>query len=198
MVIAEPRPSELQGNVLRGYRSALRVVRYLMLEVTDAQAARNFLRVAADGGNADVPAIASDETWGTPPPSCFNVAFTYTGLAALGVPAEDLATFPREFVEGMAARALKIGDFGDGAPAHWPAPFDRPERIHVVASIYAIDEEQSDADGIFILDAIQRQVERAFTLLGVRDGRAFAGDKSISDFATASRSRDSVRRSTTK
>ena len=117
------------------------------------------------------------------------------GCARSGRLTESLATFPTEFVEGMTKRALKLGDFGSSAPANWPAPFDKPARVHIVASIYA-DEAQH-------LDRVQAQVARAFTVIGIRDGRSLADSKvffgyidSISQprFEGMSRSRSDQRR----
>jgi Dyp-type peroxidase family len=48
-----------------------------------------------------------------------NIAFSYTGLRALGVHEHTLATFPEPFRDGMAARAATLGDVGEGAPDHW-------------------------------------------------------------------------------
>ncbi|WP_114227050.1 MULTISPECIES: Dyp-type peroxidase [Sphingomonas] len=159
-------PRDIQGNVLRGYRSNLRFVRHLMLEVTDRAAARQFLKVAAEGGSEAVPAITTDEPWTTPPPYCFNLAVTFPGLQALGTPAASLASFPLEFAQGMAGRAALLSDTGAGAPANWPAPFDQPERIHLVATVYAPDD-------VATLDAVEAQVAWAFTVLGARDGAGF-------------------------
>ncbi len=41
-----------------------------------------------------------------------TLAFTWTGLRALGVPEDSLASFPDEFREGMASRADILGDTG--------------------------------------------------------------------------------------
>ena len=153
--------SDIQGNILRGYRRNF--VRHLVLEVSDRTAARAFLAAAVDGTGADVPAITRDVTWSIRPEVCFNIGITFQGLRALGTPAEHLATFPTEFVQGMTARAMKIGDFGDSAPETWPAPFDRPERVHLIASVHSDTEAP--------LDRAQEQVARAFTVLGVRNGR---------------------------
>jgi deferrochelatase/peroxidase EfeB len=71
----------------------------------------------------------------------------------------------------MTARALKLGDIGDGAPRFWPAPFDQPRDIHLIVSIHARD--------VADLDRVQRealQSARTFRLLGVRDGFNFHGD----------------------
>ena len=174
-MIAGLDPSSIQGNVLRGYRSNLRFVRHLMLEVTDLGAARRFLATAATGGSAEVQAITTDEPWTEKQHLCFNVAITFAGLRALGVPASSLASFPLEYAEGMTARAELLSDTGASAPANWPAPFDKPDRIHVIASIYA--SEDSDSDGSSLLDAVQRQVGQAFNVLGVRDGAGFPEGK---------------------
>ena len=97
------------------------------------------------------------------PIACFNVGMTYDGLRALGTPAESLATFPTEFVEGMTKRALKLGDFGASAPDNWPAPFDQPARVDIVATIHANEAQH--------LDRVQDQVARSFNVIGTRDGR---------------------------
>ena len=39
-----------------------------------------------------------------------SVAFTWQGLRALGVDEQSLATFPKEFRDGMSARAEVLGD----------------------------------------------------------------------------------------
>ncbi|MEQ6202779.1 hypothetical protein ABMC88_06955 [Sulfitobacter sp. HNIBRBA2951] len=154
-------PKDLQGNILRGYRR--RFVRYLMLEVTDRAAARAFLSVAVEGGSTDIPAIRTEETWKVKPASSFNIGITHTGLRALGVSQKHLDSFPTEFIQGMAARAPKLGDFGDSAPDQWPAPFDTPDRVHIVASIYADAQEE--------LDHVEAQVAPAFNIIGLRNGR---------------------------
>nr|WP_321250765.1 hypothetical protein [uncultured Ruegeria sp.] len=153
--------ADIQGNILRGYRRNL--VRHLVLEVSDRAAARQFLAAAVDDSHGDVPAITRDVTWTVRPPFCFNIGITFEGLRALGTPAEHLKTFPTEFVQGMTKRAIKIGDFGKSAPENWPAPFDKPERIHLIASVHSDTEDH--------LDQVEAQVAKAFTILGVRNGR---------------------------
>ena len=73
--------------------------------------------------------------------------------------------FPNEFVEGMTARALKLGDVGASAPENWPEPFDKPKRIHLIATIYAEKAEQ--------LDVVQERAladGKALKLLGTTRG----------------------------
>jgi deferrochelatase/peroxidase EfeB len=166
---------DVQGNILRGYKSSL--VRHVMLEVADPSAARRFLRSSAAGGGENIPAITYEnprtETWDRPD-ACFNIGLTFEGLRALGTPDQALASFPVEFMEGMAKRALKIGDIGESAPSRWAKPFDNPQRLHLIASICADDVEH--------LDRTQAQLTQGFTALGVRDGRDLAGKKVFFDY----------------
>jgi Dyp-type peroxidase family len=63
------------------------------------------------------------------------VAFTCSGLKALGVPEESLTTFSPEFQQGMAARADILGDTGDSAPERWEKPLGTQD-VHI--AIYAL------------------------------------------------------------
>lgn len=163
--------AEVQGNILRGYHRSR--VRHLVLEIADAAAARRFLG-AADGGEVGVPSITTEENWGDlKPDSCFNIGVTYAGLQALGVPATSLASFPGEFIAGMNARAVKLGDIGPSAPETWDAPFTSPGVVHLIATIHA--------DDVVPLDRVQQQVVtagqgRAFILRSSRDGRNLDND----------------------
>ena len=164
-------PAELQGNILRGYRRSL--VRYVVLEVIEAQAARRWLARAASGLDQQVPGITPERNWGARPDYCFNIGLSFAGLRAFGLSEAMLAQFPGEFAQGMAQRAVKLGDVGASAPSQWPAPFDQPERVHAVAAIYA--------DQPVHLDAVQRLLAsgdagRGLRMIGVRDGANFDGD----------------------
>ena len=134
--------ADLQGNILRGYTNKPHV-RYLILEVVERSAARRWLADSVSGRNG-VPQITSGDWGANKPDTCFNIGLTYEGLRALGTPSSSLEMFPNEFVEGMTARALKLGDVGASAPENWPEPFDKPERIHLIATIYAEKPEQLD------------------------------------------------------
>lgn len=174
-MIPELHSDDIQGNVLRGYRSNLGFVRHLMLEVADRAAARRFLADSAAGNVPVVPAITRDTTWTEKQTMCFNIGLTFEGLRALGTPAASLATFPTEFVAGMTSRAPRLADVGASAPANWPAPFDQPARVHIVASVYASSDPGDDGEAI--LDQVQAQAAQAFNVIGVRDGRGFPEDK---------------------
>ncbi|MBI5256338.1 MAG: Dyp-type peroxidase [Burkholderiales bacterium] len=51
-----------------------------------------------------------------------NLAVTYEGLRALGLTEAQLAWFPQEFREGMAARASMLGDYRANHPRRWHLP----------------------------------------------------------------------------
>ncbi|MDT0550881.1 peroxidase, partial [Streptomyces sp. DSM 41529] len=70
-----------------------------------------------------------------------TLAFTWTGLRALGVGEESLATFPAAFREGMAQRATILGDTGEAAPEHWLGGL-AGEDLHAIAILFSRTEEQ--------------------------------------------------------
>ena len=160
--------SDVQGNILRGYRKPY--VRHLILAVVDASEARGWLGATVSGAGG-VPQVTSQAPWDSKPTTCFNIGVTFEGLRALAVPGESLASFPTEFVEGMTARAVKLGDIGDSAPKHWPAPFDRPQDVHLIVSIYADDEADLER-----LQGQALQGGRTFRVVGTRNGHNFHGD----------------------
>ncbi len=71
-----------------------------------------------------------------------TLAFTWSGLRALGVPDESLASFPDEFREGMASRADILGDTGPNHPDNWVGGLAGDD-LHAIAILFARDEEQS-------------------------------------------------------
>jgi Dyp-type peroxidase family len=84
---------------------------------------------------ADVQAtMDSSDRWVT-------VAFTWTGLRALGVPEDSLASFPDAFREGMAARADILGDTGAAAPKHWVGGLAGAD-LHAIAILFSRTDEQ--------------------------------------------------------
>jgi Dyp-type peroxidase family len=86
---------------------------FLLLRVTDAAAARQWLR-AAPVSNAE----QEDER----PTTALQIAFSATGLRALGLPQAVIDGFSDEFIVGMSAdadRSRRLGDVGDNSPGGW-------------------------------------------------------------------------------
>ncbi|MCV2487999.1 Dyp-type peroxidase [Geodermatophilus sp. YIM 151500] len=127
--------ADVQGGILNP-RPSPYVGTYLLLRIDDRRDGREMLRRLAER-------IAPAATWSADSGSWFNVALSHRGLAALGVPAESLATFPPEFRAGMAARAGVLGDVGVQSPEHWEWPLGTAD-VHVALAVIAKDAERLD------------------------------------------------------
>ena len=77
---------DIQGNVLRGY--TMPAAAYLLLRIVDVAAARGADDADAAAGG-DRGAVDASR-----PATAMNVAFTFAGLPALGLPDDVLASFP--------------------------------------------------------------------------------------------------------
>ena len=125
---------DIQGNVLRGY--GYPSARYLFARVGEDDgapaAARRWLAAQAEP-------VTSDADWGTRPRLAGNLALSFAGLQALRLPGWLLQSFPRDFREGMAARAARIGDTGHAAPERWDDGL-RAGDLHVLVTLSGRDE----------------------------------------------------------
>jgi Dyp-type peroxidase family len=132
--------NEIQGLVFTGYPRN-EAGTYLLLGVVDRALAQRWLR-----------SILSEVSFGELREygATLNVAISAPGLAALGLDAASLATFPLEFREGLRAadeayRPRILGDVGDSAPSTWawggPA---RPE-VHVLLMLFGPKNDASFA-----------------------------------------------------
>jgi Dyp-type peroxidase family len=124
--------SDIQATVLRPRPSPYKG-EYVILRIDDAAQGREMVRRL-------IPHVAPADDWWAPTlPGWLGIAFTYQGLKALGVPPASLDSFPKEFREGMAARASILNDVGDNAPANWEYPFGSVD-MHVALAIYSKDD----------------------------------------------------------
>jgi Dyp-type peroxidase family len=80
--------------------------------------------------------VETDRRW-------VSIAFTWSGLRALGVGEASLATFPEEYRQGMAARAQVLGDSGANHPGHWTGNLAGPD-LHAIAILFARDAAQRE------------------------------------------------------
>ena len=151
----------IQGFVVRGY--GMPVASYLFLRVEDAGAARQWL--------SDVTSeVITAAPWSVKPSSGINVAFTFSGLAALGVPSFSLGGFPQELRDGMAARAVEqLGDSGESAPDHWEAPFGPGGGVHVMVMVSAQDDDALAAHDASIQERVA--ASGGLTLVGTQIGK---------------------------
>src|SRR3954462_10602564 len=113
---------------------------YLLLRIDDRADGRALVRrllPLVDSGRS-----SSDPEHG----AWITVAFTYHGLATLGVPQESLDSFAPQFRQGMAARAAELGDVGESDPSNWEQPLGTSD-VHVAIAVLAPDAERLEAVG---------------------------------------------------
>jgi Dyp-type peroxidase family len=147
---------QIQGTVLRN-RPMPYVGAYLLFTIDDPGQAQTLLRRL-------VPHVTSAADWRNPDDEAWiNVVFTHDGLRRVGVAADTLAGFPREFREPMRRRGTFLGDVDESDPAHW----DMPEggTFHVGLLLMAPDQaafEEKLAIGNAALAGLEhvRQVSR--------------------------------------
>ena len=120
--------SNIQGNILRGYASFPHA-QFLYLSIHSADDARTLLRQLL---NTDSVTPAQ---WRVKPDATLNVALTFEGLRALGLPEESLSSFPAEFQQGMRRRAKELGDVCDSSPDKWDEPW-KTHRVHILVMMY--------------------------------------------------------------
>jgi deferrochelatase/peroxidase EfeB len=108
-------PRDIQA-IARTAFDSLNGAAYILLRVADPAAARAWLR-------GQEPACVADVGADKPPiEETVQIAFTASGLRALGIEEEIICRFPLEFVEGMAGsenRSRRLGDIGVNAPERW-------------------------------------------------------------------------------
>jgi Dyp-type peroxidase family len=152
--------TDIQGNVLRGYR--LPFARYTFVNLTEPAAAMRFVARLSDE-------VTTAETWDDGRPrSTLNIALSRTALSGLGLPAATVQSFPSEFLEGMANRAGILGDAGASAPEKWDRVWQG--RVDVLLMINATTAP--DRDGRYrALRAIADAAGGA-TFLGDQDAAA--------------------------
>jgi deferrochelatase/peroxidase EfeB len=173
--------ADIQGNILRGY--GLPKARFIFLTIADSEegrkAGRDFVDTVRfrvtnalpwDSEAKDYPSSPlTGEKLPPKPEVTLNIAFTFWGLAALGLPTHTLQSMPDEFIEGMKRRANLLGDesFPPGKPDlanlnHWDPIWrtdDRDKQVHILISLNAkmkkdgsaVPQLQETTDWIFEL-----------------------------------------------
>ena len=144
--------ADIQGNIFTAYgRLGFPKARYLLLHVGDAAAGRAFVRqlqgrvTTALRWPSNSPGAVVIRNPVTRPAVAVNIAFTFRGLLALGLPNRTLRGLPDEFIDGMLARASVLGDdVLDNTPEYWD-PVWQPDKasVHILVTLNA----QADADG---------------------------------------------------
>ncbi len=127
--------ADLQGDILRAYGNDYDCTAYafVTIECPPAQARAWF------SGLLDH--VTTAEPWKQGKPvTTLNVAVTAAGLKALGVSDDVVSSFSAEFREGMAGRAVRLGDTGSNDPKSWERGLGSGE-AHVLLTINAQEVE---------------------------------------------------------
>jgi Dyp-type peroxidase family len=127
--------ADLQGNVLCGYGRKYAHGLFLFFRIEDPRAFGRWLDTHAGRITTALP-------WREPGPrSTLNVALTFDGLRAMGLPRRVLDDFPDDFSHGMEARAGRLGDTGGSDPARWD---ERLKGLHGVVTSVALKRSVRD------------------------------------------------------
>lgn len=147
----EPRLEyhDIQGLVQHDYVELPSAI-FVLCQVTDPERARAWLAGLVEQIE-QVSRLDLDHPRRT---SAVHVAFTSHGLSALGLAAEVLNQFPREFREGMATlqRERLLGDRGESRAVNWEWGAERDStwaddhprpdpRLHVMLMVYSQDAD---------------------------------------------------------
>ncbi|CAN5618617.1 peroxidase [soil metagenome] len=105
-----------------------------------------------------------------------NLAFTRSGLETLGLAPDEIATFSREFQEGMATEHRKrvLGDTEDADPGAWRWGGPTNPAIHAMLFLFADSPERLEQ---ILAEERRRAAEHGVTLAEPLDSIMLAGDK---------------------
>lgn len=131
---AELELDDIQGFVARAYGD-LRAARYALLRIRDGAAACAWLESII---GRITPASQR------PTDSALHIAFTPSGLLALGLDQQALASFSNEFVDGMTTphRRRILGDTAESAPEQWAWGGPDTTGIDLLLLAFATDSAQ--------------------------------------------------------
>jgi deferrochelatase/peroxidase EfeB len=173
--------SDIQGNVLIAYgRLGFPKARCVLLHINRNQAAkarafleelRGKITTAELWPSSKTANLSRDMVTAQRPDVAINVAFTFMGLLAMGVPVRTLRGFPDEFQQGMLDRAEILMDDpnGIGRPESRWDPIWLNERKDPQAEIHALVTFNASAKPTNF-DSPEAALEAAFQWLKNRCG----------------------------
>ncbi len=146
--------ADIQGNIIRAYgRFGFPKARYFFLRIDDGDQGRDLVGTLLER-------VTTSVSWGPTgvipkPEATLNIAFTYSGLKALGLPTSALVGFPEEFIMGMQRRKAILGDDGASDPERWDPVWAK--EVHVWLSING----QTPADVEDLYAWVTARIERS-------------------------------------
>ncbi len=136
-MVSNPQSIELddiQGILVRGY-GQLRYCHFFFVQVIDPEIGRDILHEL-------IPKITPATVYDSK--TSLNIAFTYTGLQAMGLSKENADNFPIPFQVGMTdnVRQRMLGDWGESDPENWFVGGKNGDEIHAMVVMYANTEAE--------------------------------------------------------
>ncbi len=146
--------ADIQGNILQDFVSGFPAARFVFLRIGktregrfDSVAGRAFIQ-------AYRPRITTALRWAhsgayagpiqaTKPKVAVNLALTFWGMVALGLPTRTLQSLPPEFIDGMRERAEILGgrEERDGQ-TNWDTAW-KEEQVHIMIGLNALLDPQT-------------------------------------------------------
>lgn len=123
--------------LLRFGNGSLTETAFLLLEIKDAEAARQWLEACP---------VSNAVTREPPPETSLQIAFSAAGLAAIGLDRAVIEDFSDEFIVGMAgdaSRSRRLGDVGSNAPDNWNWGGTPHQSPHILLMLYTIPQRLS-------------------------------------------------------
>jgi len=124
---------DIQAHLIRSARPA--AARYFFLTITDPMAFSRFVTSRAFGqlllSDSDIHLKQGAHLHN---PCFINIAFSFSGLVRLGLPADVLSQFSPVFKAGMAQRASFIGDQWQDSPYKWEG-FYGSRHVHALLAV---------------------------------------------------------------
>ena len=154
--------ADIQGNILSAYgKLGFPKGRFITLHIDKPELGRKFVSAllpsvttALRWPSERAQATTGEDVVAVRPKVAINIAFTFYGLIALGIPTRTLRGMPDEFIDGMIERAPMLGDNFSGA--NWLDSWDEVWRkapqaarmvdrntVHMLITLNA----QAQADG---------------------------------------------------
>ncbi|MEM8646395.1 MAG: peroxidase [Pseudomonadota bacterium] len=158
--LADAELRDIQALVRFG-QDYLKEARFHLVRIKDVDAVRAWLKTVN----------VNTALKGSKPDTVLQIALTYQGLAALGLPGHILEQFSHEFRTGMYERhrARRLGDLGKNAPEAWAWGGGADEVPHLLIMVYArLDELET-----FEAEVRVNHWEEAFKPLKVSPLRTF-------------------------
>jgi Dyp-type peroxidase family len=171
---------QIQGNIFGGFSKDFQD--FLLLKVLDATKARKWVRDnSADLVSTSRQVLAFNNAFkqlgksGVAKPETviqarwMNLAFSASGLKALGFGNADHGTLPKAFTDGMASRT--IGDVGASEPSKWQAPFTPAQQTNIHAIVLVAADTEPDLNDHVKKIGATPGFAAAFTVIETVHGR---------------------------